>query len=56
MNLLTAAKADERKAPGEYRKLAKKLKSKRERKIIQSIIRDEKLHLKNLRKIKSYRR
>ncbi len=55
-NLLTEAMRDERKAPGEYKKLAKTLKGKRDKKTIRAIIKDEKRHLKLLQKIRKERK
>ena len=43
---------DEKKAPGDYKVLKKELKRKSDKKIVASIIKDEKKHLKLLKKIK----
>jgi rubrerythrin len=53
MKALTHAMAEERSAPTMYRKIFNKLNKKIDKKVIASIIRDEKRHLKALRKIKS---
>jgi rubrerythrin len=55
-NLLSEMMNDEKKAPYDYARLQRRLKTKRERKIISSIIRDERKHLRKLRKIKKLRR
>jgi len=52
MKLLTKAMQDEKKAPREYRRLRSKLKSKKDKKVVNSIIKDEIKHLKLLKKIK----
>jgi len=43
---------DEKKAPGDYYKLMRKVKTKLGKKVIRSIIRDEKKHFKLLNKLK----
>lgn len=56
MKLLTEAMQDKKKAPREYRKLRSKLKSKKDKRVINSIIKDEIRHLKFLKKIKKENR
>lgn len=51
-NLLSEMKKDEKKAPGEYLKLRKTLKTKADKRVISSIIKDERRHLRLLKKIK----
>lgn len=45
-------KKDERRAPGDYRKLLHHVQSPRSKRIIHGIIKDEKRHLKLLKRIK----
>lgn len=46
---------DERKAPSDYRKLLKKVKTKHEKDVIGKIIKDEQRHYKLLTKLKNQR-
>ena len=54
MNQLKAMKQDEKKAPGDYAKLLKQVKFKKDKKIIKRIIKDERKPLRLLKKIRSY--
>lgn len=49
---LNAAMKDEAAAPGDYMKLRKNIKSKKDQKVISKIIKDERRHLRELRKMK----
>lgn len=51
MKILKLLKADEKKAPVEYRKLLKQVNTKHDKNLIKGIINDEKRHLKILNKI-----
>jgi len=46
---------DERKAPYDYHKLLKKMKTRREKNVIRHIIKDEKEHFKLLNKLRKAR-
>ena len=50
--LLKIQMSDEKKAPGDYMTLRKYLKNKSDKKVISSIIKDERKHLNLLKKIK----
>jgi rubrerythrin len=54
-NVFSDMLKDEKYAPRDYHKLLKKMKTKRERKVIRSIIRDEKKHYKLLNKLRKAR-
>jgi rubrerythrin len=54
-NIFTDMIKDEKKAPYDYYKLLKKMKTRREKKVIKNIIRDEKKHFKLLNKLKKAR-
>ena len=51
-NIYTEMLKDERKAPHDYFKLMKKVKTKQEKKVIRSIIKDERKHYRLLTKLK----
>jgi rubrerythrin len=46
--LMRELKKDEKKAPGQYHKLLKQMKTPQDRNLIRGIIRDEKKHFKKL--------
>lgn len=54
-NIYAEMLKDERKAPGDYYKLMKKVKSPQEKRVIKSIIRDERKHFRLLTKLKKRR-
>ena len=54
-NIYSDMLKDEKKAPGDYYKLMKKVKSPKARMVIKSIIRDERKHFKLLTKLKKRR-
>lgn len=54
-NIYAEMLKDEKKAPGDYYKLMKKVKTPQEKRVIRSIIRDERKHFKLLNKLKKRR-
>lgn len=51
MKLLNYLKADEKKAPKNYSKLLKQVKTKGDKQTIRGIIKDEKSHLRKLKQL-----
>jgi len=51
-NIYSEMLADEKKAPHNYFKLMKKVKTKQAKKVIRSIIKDERKHYRLLNKLK----
>lgn len=54
-NIYTGMLKDEKKAPGDYYKLMKKVKSPHAKKVIRGIISDERRHFKLLTKLNKRR-
>lgn len=52
MKILTYLKKDEKAAPRSYSKLLKKVTTKRDKRIVRGIIKDERRHLKLLKTIR----